>query len=847
MRHVTGLLGALLLSACGPAGVLAGKVTVEGGSPAGVAVIIYGPQSAATVTGDDGAFSVGNLPDGKYVVRATVRGADVEELSFATTITNAVASPEPILAFKASVAKVTGRVVFADGSGAENLTVTAVGPETRGARTAPDGSFTFDGLKAGAYLVSVEAKDTLEGRVGVGVNASGAVDAGELRLTPVGRVSGSVQFNTMPVEGVPVTVAGTSLTAVTDAMGRFDLVNVPAGARSLHARVGSEPFFRSATAMVTVLRGTNPDVMMTLSDDPPKTGTVNGLVTFRGPRSPRDISVTVPGAGVTATPLANGTFSLTVPVGVWDVYANAPQHPRLLLGRVSISPQQAVVLPGAELSWYRPLWTSSSGPLTSVSTSYNLLETFPWSYVSFNDATSPRAGLLNTVTGDLRVLVLGSPSFFTFSRTGRYFGWAIANTVFIYEIGTGTITTFAGADDVRSFDFSSDEATLFTVRVGFYLTRTPLNAPASVTRFPTTGNATGAPQGSRDRWFVREANDVRLVTPTLDVPQVFTNVSNFGIVPTAWALTNCALSCQMRVLDPTSTSPALLVTGITPAPGSVVNWPESRGDIPCFRGAANFCVRSSDASYYPLPANVTEFRVNEAGDRAIYGFTLAGQRLVREEALPPSASTTNLGTSVNGWNLGWLTPTRAYAIETAGVTKTLHLVKTMGAATTVTTETDIGPQSIYAVPPLLLFPQQSTQKWRVVLGEGPQRTVDVATTEAPSAIGLRNFVAGEPVTKYAGVSFDNVSQYVIDENQAMVRVRSEAVCANGYRSGTVEACIGLRPVGPPAFFIFQTNAVLEYAEAGLGSPALVGSGPTATGLVSLSVDRRSILFGSLAP
>ena len=183
------LLGAALLSACGPAGVLSGKVTVEGGTPGGIAVIIYGPQSAATVTGDDGAFTIGSLPDGKYVVRATVRGTDVDEISVTTTITQGKAAPEPILAFRASTAKVSGRVVMADGSGPENLTVTAVGPETRGARTAPDGTFSFDNLKTGAYLVSVEAKDTLEGRVGIGVNASGPVDTGEFRLTPVGRIS----------------------------------------------------------------------------------------------------------------------------------------------------------------------------------------------------------------------------------------------------------------------------------------------------------------------------------------------------------------------------------------------------------------------------------------------------------------------------------------------------------------------------------------------------------------------------------------------------------------------------------------------------------------------------------
>ncbi|HEY1088077.1 MAG TPA: carboxypeptidase-like regulatory domain-containing protein, partial [Archangium sp.] len=135
MRNSIWWVSALaLLSACGPAGTISGRVTVEGGSPGGHAVIIYGPQSAATVTGDDGTFSFSGLPDGKYVVSSSVATADVPDQRVATTITNGTANPEPVLTFRASTAKVSGRVVMADGSGAENLTVIATGPETRGAR-----------------------------------------------------------------------------------------------------------------------------------------------------------------------------------------------------------------------------------------------------------------------------------------------------------------------------------------------------------------------------------------------------------------------------------------------------------------------------------------------------------------------------------------------------------------------------------------------------------------------------------------------------------------------------------------------------------------------------------------
>ena len=81
MRNSIWLLGAVLLTACGPAGVLSGKVTVEGGSAGGIAVIVYGPQSGATVTGDDGAFSIGSLPDGK-IFKAFIFHRSASQIDF---------------------------------------------------------------------------------------------------------------------------------------------------------------------------------------------------------------------------------------------------------------------------------------------------------------------------------------------------------------------------------------------------------------------------------------------------------------------------------------------------------------------------------------------------------------------------------------------------------------------------------------------------------------------------------------------------------------------------------------------------------------------------------------------
>lgn len=858
MRNSIWLLGAVLLTACGPAGVLSGKVTVEGGSAGGIAVIVYGPQSGATVTGDDGAFSIGNLPDGKYVVRATLRNADVEEVNATTTITNGKASPEPVLAFRSSTAKVTGRVVMADGSGAEQITVTATGPETRGVRTSAGGAFSFEGLKTGAYVISVEGTDTLEGRVGVGVNASGTIDAGELRLTPVGRFGGSVVFGTTPVEGAPVVVTGTSSAAVTDAMGRFTLVNVPTGMQAVQVRVGTAPFFRSGTVMVTVARGANADVPIVITDDAPKTGTVTGTVTFRGPRTPRDITISAPGSGVTATPQFNGAYSLALPVGSWDVMATAPQHPQKLLGRVTVTEGQSQAVPGVELSWFRPIWRSSSNispPSPAVIGVVN--DNVPWSLLTFFDSVQ-RLALVNSTTYDFRILAIGNVDYTRISKAGKYVAWSAGMTVFVYEIGTATISTFVTPAPVLGVEFSSDESALFIRReslptpVGVgTLTRIKFATPNAPEIFPATGGATDIQLTNADRWFVRDStNAIRLVTPSIDVPSVFTQVTSFGAQPTAWALTNCNIAtCEFWVLSPTSIGTAVRDTSVNPLGLNVFQSGavQSRGAYPCFTQPATasaFCVKSADGTHYPLAAVPNTFRLNEAGDRVLWTFT--GNTVLREEAMPPQASTTNLATTAVTWVTGWMSPTRAFAYESSGNPRSLRLI----AAGMNTTDNDIGPQIILVRPPLLVFPQSSTSQWRAYVGNGAVRQLPVPTSTALVGVAVRGLGTGPTaVTKFAALTFGDTSSgfYVLDENMpALKQTFTGFAVGAAYRSGAIEYFFVNRIGAQAGFHVFNTSSLLECLEPAVAITTQIGA-PGVQAWVGLGDDNRTIFVGSFQP
>lgn len=847
------LLGAALFSACGGAGTLSGKVNVEGGTSSGVAVFIFGPVSGATVTSADGAFAFDKLPDGAYVVRATVRGAEVEEQSAASTVTQGKGM-DVMLNFKNANAKITGKVSFSDGSSAQDLTVNVVGPVTAGARTASDGSYSFENLKSGAYTVSVEAPDTREGRVAIGVSATGAVIVPELKLTPIGKIGGTVQYNGMPASGVAISVPGTSITSATDSMGKFTLEGVPAGMQTLSARAGTTPFIRSANVTVVITRGANPDQSITLTDDPPPTGTVTGVVTFHGNRSPKDITVSAVGANAMATPGVNGAFSLTVPVGIWDIVATAPLHAPLTLGRVEVGVGRTVALPGQELSWWRPIWTSqttinSVSPVTPMPNDV----THSWSLVQVNDPTQRRLVLVNGQTFEWREVAVGTTSSQRVSRTAKYAGWVVNNTAFVYEIATGTITTFNAAQNVSQIEFSTDETVLFILRSGPTLTRITLASPATPLVIPSSGNANGVFFQSVDRWFVQETTDIRLVTPTLNQAQVFTNVASFSVFPTAWALTSCAATCQLRVLGPNATTNVQDPT-VAPANGAITAFSgalQSPSTYPCFilnspLPASAFCVRAADGTHTPLVGVPIQFKLNDdpnGTSRVIFSFLNGANTAIREETFPPNTSTVNLASSTNSWNLGWISPTRAYAVELTGSPRALHLVKS-GADTV---DTDIGTQGVIEVPPMLVAASTSTSRWRAIIGDGAFRQIDVPTTQSVFSTGVRPLGTG-PVTKFGAVAFDQTQMYVIDENTTMVKLSTAGApqTNTGFRSGTVESMTIVRAgVAQPAFYLFGNGAVLEAfddttLQGGIGNSNYIAA-------LGLGADRLTVYGGVFGP
>jgi len=786
-------------------GRIVGRVTVEGGSAAGVTVFVHGPQSSVAVTMADGSFESAELPDGRYVVRAVVRGAEVEEQTASTRLTAGRLESEPVLAFRfPATSTVTGRVTFADGSDASNLAVTLVGREVRAARTGAMGAFSFAGVPAGAAVVSVEAQDTREGRVSLGVAVSGAmVDVGELALTPVARVGGTVTFNSAPVSGAEVFVAGTGLAALTNAMGRFELGQVPVGDVTLVARATGPS--RSGSATQRLLRGGNMDVALTLTEER-RVGTVAGVVGFSGPQSPTLISISAPGTTATSAVAANGAWSLTLPVGEWEVVATAPFHPRQVLGRVAVLESQTTRLPAAVLSFFEPLW--DSGATLSALSSVTSAPQAPWFVLSAQDALQSRAVLFNPRTRDVRVLAVGTPALTRVSTTGRYVAFVLSSQVMTYEVATGQLRAWANSTNLTNLTFSSDESVLFLGRTNA-LERLTL-ATGVLARFPQTGDAVEVRTHTPDRWLVREpSGDVQLVEPTTVTPQLFTNVSAMFATPTPLALVNCAISCALQVVAPTARV-ANPVAGSWPTNSTVFASP---GDFPLVLNQSTgqyFIVRAADGTGYPLAPNTTGYTFNSTGTRLAYTSNILGVISLREESLPPTPTTTPVAQSSAGFTFSYATPTRLLAWDPAR-----RVVDVRSGVATIDASVAAVPATARLSGASIAWPSSLTMKWKAIVGDRAAVDLDVPATVSALSGGAR---ALGPVTDFAAFSFDTATSWVVDGRQGTARRNSLGRVASFGREGMTEMGFLIRS-GSVALLVFDTDQVLEHQDprfAGLG-------------------------------
>ncbi len=144
------------------AGIM-GQVSVEGDGLGGVTVTLMGQGAEETkVTDAGGLYAFSQLRSGDYTV--AISGYDTEDYEFSTTsksvtIATGETANVPFDGTLLRTAGIAGRVSLDDGMGLDGVTVTLAGAAEATATTANGGQYSFAGLAAGTYVLSIANPD----------------------------------------------------------------------------------------------------------------------------------------------------------------------------------------------------------------------------------------------------------------------------------------------------------------------------------------------------------------------------------------------------------------------------------------------------------------------------------------------------------------------------------------------------------------------------------------------------------------------------------------------------------------------------------------------------------------
>ncbi|MBN9654118.1 carboxypeptidase regulatory-like domain-containing protein [Halobacillus sp. GSS1] len=272
-------------------GSISGFVTdADNGNPLANTVIVIRKagtvdQVVATVTTSPfGNYTVGGLAPGSYTVTASLEGYGTQ-LAGAVVVSDTTTNAN--VALSVLRGSIEGQLVDSIGNPITggNLQVRLTSDLNVVIATIlaqPDGSFLFENIFPGTYLVTATAPGYQTGVVGVLVeagevtqtiillNASPAVLTGQvLSAQTSAGISGSTVTVTHPLTG------GVVGTAFTDPDGNFNIDNLPAGTYNVSA---SAQDFGSASSAVFLEAGGTSSVTLALSPNP---GDVSGTVIDR--------------------------------------------------------------------------------------------------------------------------------------------------------------------------------------------------------------------------------------------------------------------------------------------------------------------------------------------------------------------------------------------------------------------------------------------------------------------------------------------------------------------------------------------------------------------------------------
>jgi hypothetical protein len=234
-------------------GSVTGTVTVDGTGQAGVTVTLSSGKTATTSA--TGQYTITDVPAGAYTV--TISGAPADVAFPATTQAAVVTNAGEVVTVnfagsRIRTSSIIGAVTGTAGAALNNVTVALTGPESRTTTTSAAGQFSFTGLRAGAYTVTITAPTN---QACTTLTAAVTVAAGETKVqnftcaaSSTGRISGILFLDenpkndlfdgaaledTLRAANIAVTLEGPSLgvttTQQTTAGGTFSFTNLAPG------------------------------------------------------------------------------------------------------------------------------------------------------------------------------------------------------------------------------------------------------------------------------------------------------------------------------------------------------------------------------------------------------------------------------------------------------------------------------------------------------------------------------------------------------------------------------------------------------------------------------------------
>ncbi|WP_281658304.1 carboxypeptidase regulatory-like domain-containing protein [Halobacillus sp. Cin3] len=309
-------------------------------------------QAVATVTTDPfGNYTVTGLSPGSYTITASLTGYGTQ--TFGVTVVSDM-NANGNIALSQVRGSIEGQLIDSDGN-----PITGAGLQVRllnelnvviaTTLAQPDGSFQFENILPGSYIVSANATGYQSGSVGVTVEADETSQA-TLSLAPFpATLTGQVlnQLTGIGIDGSSVTVTDPFTGKIigdtfTDADGNFILNNLAAGSYNVTASASG---FGSVSTSVLLESGNTTAVVLSLSPNP---GEVAGSVSDRMTGEPLGgASVEIfdeTGAFILSTSTnSNGNFSaFGLSPGNYTAMASLEGYSSQLIGFTVVSGETSV-------------------------------------------------------------------------------------------------------------------------------------------------------------------------------------------------------------------------------------------------------------------------------------------------------------------------------------------------------------------------------------------------------------------------------------------------------------------------------------------------------------------------